>query len=64
MFKTRVILIIKLFVMASFVVNRCYTISCRRVDINCMKRCEWGDVYLMFVDPSLRDILALIVNNV
>ena len=57
-------MIIKLFVMASFVVNRCYTISCRRVDINCMKRCEWGDVYLMFVDPSLRDILALIVNNV
>jgi len=50
--------------MASFVVNICYAISCWTVDINGVKRCEWGDVYLMFVLSSLRDILALIVNNV
>ena len=50
--------------MASFVVNRCYAVSCWRVDINCMKRCEWGDVYLMFVVSSLYDIPALIVNNI
>lgn len=50
--------------MASFVVKICYTISCRRVDINCMKRCEWGDAYLMFMASSLRDTSVLIVNNV
>ena len=50
--------------MASFVVNICYAINCWRVDINCMKRCEWGDAYLMFVVSSLRDIPTLIVNNI
>ncbi len=50
--------------MASFVVNICYAINCWRVDINCMKRCEWGDVYLMFVLSSLCDMPALTVNNI
>ena len=49
--------------MASFVVNRCYTISCWRVDINCMKRCEWGDVYLMFVVSSVCNMSAFTINN-
>mgnify|MGYP001642093589 FL=1 len=50
--------------MASFVVNICYAINCWRVDINCMKRCEWGNAYLMFVDSSLCDMPTLTVNNV
>jgi len=50
--------------MASFVVNICYAISYWTVDINGVKRCEWGNAYLMFVGPSLRDIPALIVNNI
>ena len=63
-FKIRVISIIKQLAMASFVVNICYAISCWTVDINGVKRCEWGNAYLMFVDPSLCDMSALIVNNV
>ena len=50
--------------MDSFVVNICYAISCCTVDINGVKRCEWGDVYLMFVVSSLYDMPALIVNNI
>lgn len=50
--------------MASFVFKICYAISCWTVDINGVKRCEWGDVNLMFVVSSLRDILALTVNNI
>ena len=50
--------------MDSFVVNICYAISCCTVDINGVKRCEWGNAYLMFVGPSLCDMFALTVNNV
>ena len=50
--------------MASFVVNICYAISCWAVDINGVKRCEWGNTYLMFVDSSLCDMPTLTVNNV
>jgi len=50
--------------MASFVVNICYAISCWAVDINGVKRCEWGNAYLMFVDSSLCDMPTLTVNNV
>ena len=50
--------------MASFVVNICYAICCWTVDINGVKRCKWGNAYLMFVDPSLCDMSALTVNNV
>ena len=57
-------MIIKQLAMALFVVNICYAINCWRVDINCMKRCEWGDAYLMFVVSSLRNIPTLIVNNI
>ena len=56
-------MIIKQLAMASFVVNICYAISCWTVDINGVKRCEWGDVYLKFVGSSLCDIPALFVNN-
>ena len=57
-------MIIKQLAMASFVVNICYAISCWTVDINGVKRCEWGDAYLMSVDSSLRDMPTLTVNNV
>ena len=57
-------MIIKQLAMASFVVNICYAINCWRVDINGMKRCEWGDVYFMFVVSSLRDMSSLTVNNI
>ena len=56
--------IIKQLAMASFVVNICYAISYWTVDINGVKRCEWGNAYLRFVGPSLREIPALIVNNI
>ena len=49
--------------MDSFVVNICYAINCWTVDINGVKRCEWGNAYLMFVDSSLCDMPTLIVNN-
>ena len=50
--------------MASFVVNICYAISCWTIDINGVKRCEWGNAYLMFVDSSPCDMPTLLVNNV
>ena len=50
--------------MASFVVYICYAISCWAVDINGVKRCEWGNAYLKFVLSSLRDMSALTVNNI
>ena len=56
--------IIKQLAMDSFVVNICYAISCWTVDINGVKRCEWGNAYLMFVDSSLCDMSTFVVNNV
>ena len=50
--------------MASFVVNICYAISCWTIDINGVKRCEWCNAYLMFVDSSPCDMPTLSVNNV
>ena len=57
-------MIIKQLAMASFVVNICYAISCWAVDINGVKRCEWGNAYFMSVDSSLCDMSTLKVNNI